>query len=271
MNKNLDRIELHLRMLFEEKLIRIFTGKQHQSTLIEDLIQSMRDNLKIHQEGRLYAPDYFIFYVPQEDYLEWQSHHDLLDQLAATLHTTGQNEGFLFNKSPTISLLVDPMLPQHNYHIEATISNPAPVLTDTAAMTPVESMEPQSILPKEAFFVVGGISNFPLNKPVINIGRHSDCDLILDNPHVSRHHAQLRAINQQYVIFDVGSTGGVYLNGKKISQATLQAGDVIRLGVVNLIYIQETTMENPTTVIPTADEDSENLAGNTDKDLSGDH
>ena len=44
----------------------------------------------------------------------------------------------------------------------------------------------------------------PLIKPVVNIGRHSESDLVIEDLHVSRHHAQLRAISQHYVIFDTG-------------------------------------------------------------------
>jgi len=74
------------------------------------------------------------------------------------------------------------------------------------------------------------------------------------DPHISRHHAQLRVINQQYVLFDVGSTGGVFLNDRKVSQSRLYSGDVIRLGTSNLIYVQETLAEDPTTALPIDDE-----------------
>jgi len=53
------------------------------------------------------------------------------------------------------------------------------------------------------------------------------------------------------------------INGKTISQATLHPGDVIKIGMVNLIFVQETTVEQPTTVLP-VDEDSEE-SGNIKK------
>jgi hypothetical protein len=52
------------------------------------------------------------------------------------------------------------------------------------------------------------------------------------------------------------------LNGKSISQATLQAGDVLRIGTLNLIYIQDSTSANPTSAMPV------NPGTNSNGDLS---
>jgi pSer/pThr/pTyr-binding forkhead associated (FHA) protein len=113
----------------------------------------------------------------------------------------------------------------------------------------------QPKIPQNAFLVIAGKTNFPLTKAVVNIGRHSDNDLILEDQYISRHHAQLRAIDNRYVIFDVGSTGGIFLNNKQISRATLHPGDVLRIGMVNLIYSQDTTAEQPTSAVPVETDD----------------
>jgi len=256
MNKNLDRIEAHLRALFEDKLLKVLNINHHSKSLIEDLIISMRDNLQTADKTKILAPDLFVIHVAPEDFLEWQTQLEILEQMASTLFTIGQDEGFHFNHPPTISIHPDLAITKHDYAIFAQNATETPILSDTAVMKQPVSNHQQQKIPNEAYFVIGGITNFPLTESVINIGRHSENDLILEDTHVSRHHAQLRVINNHYVIFDVGSTGGVYLNGKQISQATLHTGDVCRIGTVNLIYIQDTTSTNPTTVIPVENEDS---------------
>ena len=255
MNNNLDRIEAHLRALFEDKLLKVLNINHHSKSLIEDLIISMRDNLQTGDNTAIIAPDLFIIHVAPEDFLEWQTQLEILEQMAATLFTIGQDESFQFKHPPTISIHPDLALTKHDYTIFAQKSTETPTLSDTAVMEQPVSNQQQQNIPIEAFFIIGGITNFPLKDSVINIGRHSENDLILEDTHVSRHHAQLRVINDHYVIFDVGSTGGIYLNGKQISQATLHTGDVCRIGTVNLIYIQDTTSTNPTTVIPVENED----------------
>lgn len=249
MNNNFDRIETHLRKLFEESLLKFFTGDQQHITLIEDLINVMDENLQEGQDGGILAPDRFVLHVPPEDLLNWQAHQDFFNELASSIHEIGQSEGFLYQQPPSIALHSNPEIQQHQFSISAHHSIINPSLPDTAAMVQSEQNHVDTLVPENAFLVIGGKTNFPLEKSVINIGRHSDNDLVLENPHISRHHAQLRAINNHYVIFDVGSTGGIFLNGKRIPQATLQAGDVIRMGTINLIYVQDTTSANPTTVM----------------------
>lgn len=77
---------------------------------------------------------------------------------------------------------------------------------------------------------------FNLGKKVINIGRKEGNELVLDNLRVSRVHAQIRQIKDQHIIFDLDSTTGTKVNGKRVSQKTLTQGDVIEIADVALIY-----------------------------------
>ena len=250
MNNKLDRLEAHLRTLFEESLIKALTGRKPHITLIDDLVQVMRENLKRGFEGDLLAPDRFLIHVPPDNLLEWQVHQDILNDMAASIYQIGQEEDLTFLRPPTIEVHLDSTISNQNYLISAQISEEDPDLPDTAGMTQPEKTDSTVSIPKDASLIIGGTSIFSLEKSVINVGRHSDNDLVLDDPHVSRHHAQLRVIRDQFVIFDVGSTGGTFLNGSPITKATLQTGDVIRIGVVNLIYTQDTTSPTTTTAIP---------------------
>lgn len=70
----------------------------------------------------------------------------------------------------------------------------------------------------------------------ISIGR-SGCDIILDNPQVSRFHAQIeRRSDSDHVLRDAGSTNGTFVNGQRIAQHRLQAGDIIQIGPFKLVY-----------------------------------
>jgi pSer/pThr/pTyr-binding forkhead associated (FHA) protein len=250
MNKNLDRIEAQLRSLFENNLFHLLTGNHNTSALIDDLIQVMDQNLLEKPDGRTFAPDSFQLIVPPDDLLEWQAHQDVLDEIAETIYSLGLKNGFYFQSTPKVTLHASEAVAEHDVQIEAEFTPIKPVISDTAAVESPQKTVNGASVPKNAFLVVRGRENFPLEKTVINIGRHSDNDLVIDDKYVSRHHAQLRAINQHFVIFDLGSTGGILLNGKPISQATLQAGDVLRIGEVNLIYIQDSTSAHPTTAMP---------------------
>jgi hypothetical protein len=241
MNKNLDRIEEHLRIMFEQSLPKIFIGSQSKLTLIENLMIVMRENLHKDIDGEIHAPDQFDIEVSPDDINEWQVHQDILNNIAETIHSLGEKEGFVFSNLPKISVQPNSTLEKHQTIVTAKINDSLSQLPDTAAMAQSERDPGSSFIPENALLIIDGKTNYPLEKEVINIGRHSENDLVLDDLHVSRHHAQLRAINHHFVIFDAGSTGGIFLNDRQISQATLQTGDVIRVGLINLIYVQDST------------------------------
>ena len=109
----------------------------------------------------------------------------------------------------------------------------APLEVEPAAAIPVQP------LPPAAFLVVDGVHLFLLNQPVISIGRAPENDLVISDLRVSRQHAQLRAVNGHFVVFDLDSTGGTSLNGQPVLQHLLSPGDVISLAGVPLVYGQE--------------------------------
>ena len=78
----------------------------------------------------------------------------------------------------------------------------------------------------------------PISEAVVTIGRSLDNDIILDAKHVSRWHAQLRRRYGQYVLYDLGSSGGTTVNGRPVREAPLRHGDVIRLAGVEIRFEQ---------------------------------
>jgi pSer/pThr/pTyr-binding forkhead associated (FHA) protein len=85
---------------------------------------------------------------------------------------------------------------------------------------------------------------------VINIGRRVDNDLVIDDERISRVHAQLRAIKGRYVLFDLDSRGGTFVNDQRIHQSVLYPGDVISLAGVPLVFGQEETRLGQTQKLP---------------------
>ncbi len=100
-------------------------------------------------------------------------------------------------------------------------------------------------IPEEAFLVVEGVKVIPLTQPVVSIGRRVENTVVLDDPRVSRKHAQLRAIKGRYVLYDLDSTGGSFVNGVRVTQSLLYPGDVISLAGVNVVYGQKNPPPRP--------------------------
>ena len=87
-----------------------------------------------------------------------------------------------------------------------------------------------------AFLIVEGKRAISLERPITAIGRKPDNHIIINDQHVSRYHAQIRKINDSYVLMDLESTVGTSINGSKVSQAFLNDGDVISIGGIPLLF-----------------------------------
>lgn len=96
-----------------------------------------------------------------------------------------------------------------------------------------------------AYFLVAmdrRMAAVPINKPVLLVGRHDDCDIILtESKKISRRHCCVCQVDQRYLVRDLGSMNGVYLNGKRITrEAPLKLGDELTVGDVRFRIEQPT-------------------------------
>ncbi len=69
-----------------------------------------------------------------------------------------------------------------------------------------------------------------LRKKELFIGRRSDSDIVLTDPYVSRRHARLLQQDRVYKVIDLNSTHGTFVNGNRVRERVLEAGDKIRMG-----------------------------------------
>ena len=91
---------------------------------------------------------------------------------------------------------------------------------------------------KKAYLIVNS-QVFPLTRDVTTIGRKLDNDLVIQDILVSRKHSEIRFADGKYYIHDLESTGGTYLNNKKINESILYSGDLILISNIPLMFIDE--------------------------------
>ena len=79
-------------------------------------------------------------------------------------------------------------------------------------------------------------STFLIDKDTTTAGRHPESDIFLDDVTVSRRHADFVREGQSFVVRDVGSLNGTYLNRERIESAPLTAGDEVQIGKFKLVF-----------------------------------
>jgi len=81
----------------------------------------------------------------------------------------------------------------------------------------------------------GERKRFPIGRDMTVIGRREDCDLRIPLSDVSRKHCRLVKEGEAVKIEDLGSSNGTFRNGERVQEATLEAGDTIKVGPVKVV------------------------------------
>ena len=113
-------------------------------------------------------------------------------------------------------------------------------MDDTSGI-PVENNEnsgTEIAMPENFVLIFKGAKAILLKQPITSIGRSHDNTIVIDDPRISRHHLEIRFILDHFVAFDLQSTGGTYINGKRVNQGLLYAGDLISLAGIDLVFTQ---------------------------------
>jgi hypothetical protein len=88
-------------------------------------------------------------------------------------------------------------------------------------------------------------SRFLLDQEVTTAGRHPNSDIFLDDVTVSRRHAEFRREGSSFVVHDVGSLNGTYVNRQRIDGAALAGGDEVQIGKFRLLYLTGVRGDEP--------------------------
>lgn len=78
---------------------------------------------------------------------------------------------------------------------------------------------------------------FALTRGTITLGRDPGSDIFLNDITVSRKHARTNFESSRFVIHDVGSLNGTYVNGKRVEKSALRQGDELQIGKFKLIFL----------------------------------
>jgi len=239
----LEQIEERIRELVEIRLPAILPGQTVESFAIRQLAESMHANT-VEKDGKRFAPNVYTLISRPDEAAIWQD-PQWMEALKETIYTVGRESGLEFAAPPALSISTDISLPLKQIRVVA--SHKVDPLAATNNMPQEQDAEAgdEQHLPENAFLIVDGRKVIPLKETVINIGRRLENNLVLDDPRISRTHSQLRAIKGRYVIFDLNSTGGTFVNGQRIQQTVLYPGDVVSLAGVTLVFGQDNPPPRP--------------------------
>lgn len=245
MKLKLDELEVKLQSLVENQLAGILPGLKVEDRMIQRLANALKQNIIQQKDEGAIAPNVFTLIVATDSSPMWKEQRTL-DALKNIIMTAVNDVGLQFTTPPTITITTDDSYATEEIRVVA--SHRLEPVADTQGMQTSatnEAADSVDNIPENAFLIIEGVKVHALDEAVVNIGRRLENHLVIDDPRVSRNHAQLRAIKGRFVLFDLNSTGGTFVNGQRTSQTVLYPGDVISLAGVALIFGQDNPPPRP--------------------------
>jgi hypothetical protein len=245
----LRNLESKLAGLVEGTFSRAFKSEVRPVEIARKLAREM-DEHRVQSLSRVYAPNEYAVWLSPEDRAQFEGYEDeLARELSGYLLEHARREKIALVTQPQISFKTDERLRLGEFGIQARLVRP-----------PTEELQAAS-QGDEGHTMVYSVSDRvsePLREPdprrgsarlrsdgrtiVVGpagavLGRSRDCDVVLDDPNVSRHHAEVRPSGGSWIVNDLGSTNGIKINGRRIrGPESLKAGDVIELGTSSVTF-----------------------------------
>lgn len=225
LNRIIDRPEL-------EQLRQRARLRYHLDALDEDDVENyIRHRLKIAGEKHTVSIDSDVFSLVHEYTGGRPRLINILMDHALTCAFVNNDERI---SQGTILISVDEL----NWQTFSSSHEDTPVLLKNKN-TETISNEQTEITPGRKIIVHKNgrfMGEYPLHKPCFNIGRHSDNDIVLKEPRISRLHAQIILNDSEIFIQDMDSKNGTFNGDKKIDLHALQLGDVITIASFELTF-----------------------------------
>lgn len=251
MNQLLEQLERRLQKIVESTIMVFPWGQTHKSVAIS-LINALRLKIISYSDTSDDLPNVFTIKINRDVYETIISDPGWIEDVKKVLNETASESGVKFSGPLSLELVPADGFQLQQFELSAfSISSPI----EQTAILRIDTKKTQlpQIKTRQAYLLLQNQEIFHLDRGIIQIGRRKGNHLIIDDPTISRNHAQIRQIQNNYVIFDLNSTGGTFVNNVQISQTTLHPGDVIKLAEYILIYgeeQEETDYQNPTTELP---------------------
>ncbi|MBK8025668.1 MAG: DUF3662 domain-containing protein [Chloroflexi bacterium] len=239
-NHRVTRLETHLERLIEGAFSQLF-GKAlrphdiavHLSRALEGSVMPSNDS-----DPRPLAPDHFLIRLNQDVYDHLLIHQPrLVDILTQHMFALASAAGCRLRSNPVVIVLGDENL--NPAGIAVVAKHQTDVQSTTQVLSSARLERELSRMPINPVLVIDGEMTVALVKAVSNVGRGRDNEIVLSDPFVSRHHAQIRLRHGAFFVFDANSQGGIKVNDVAVREHRLQPGDVIRIGKTRLLYLED--------------------------------
>lgn len=244
-------LEARIEGLVEGVFSRAFSSEVQPVELARKLAKEM-DSHKTASVSRVYVPNEYTVHLSEKDRDKLEGYERSLEQeLSGYLLEHARRKGYDLLTRPEVHFNTDERLRLGEFGIQARLVKPPAregemprqadeghTMVYKVAPQPPEPTERPPERPAMSRAVVDlNDRRYVLDGPRAVLGRSDDAACVLRDPNVSRRHAELRQDpSGQWEIVDLGSTNGVKVNGRRVTEAPLREGDQVTVGTTTFRF-----------------------------------
>ena len=257
----LQRFERRLEGIVSGVFARAFKGDVEPIELAAALKREIDNTARILSRDRRLVPNHFTIELGPDDFERLNAYGRTLNhELANELRDHADIQRYTFSGPIDIELVLQDELPTGKFRVVSeTVGTPQrrpapqpepqpyqqepyvppnePVVQSPPPHQPYQQPPPQPTPRRghpQVMLEVNGRRR-PVNPPGVVLGRGTDADIQINDPGVSRRHAEIRLMPEgpggiRVVLVDLGSTNGTLVNGRRTTEAELVDGSTVRIG-----------------------------------------
>jgi hypothetical protein len=252
-------IEQKIEALFEGVFGRAFRTNVQPVELARKLAKEMDDHRTV-SVSRVYVPNEYTVYLSTADHEQFVGYEaSLVSELEEYLTEHAKRESYALLTPPRVLLEVDDDLELGEFGIATRMvqpragskrqaDEPESQIEPGATMiykpkappaAPPDAAGPPPEVERERAVLSWDGRTMHVDKRRVLLGRSRECDIQVEDPNVSRRHAELRQEGSSYWIVDLESTNGIEVNGRRVKRAKLESGDHFTVGATEIVFTTE--------------------------------
>lgn len=248
----MERLERAASQVLEGWTARVFRTRLQPVQIAKRLIRAMESHQTISL-AKTFVPNSYVVSLSPRDHAQFEPYRRSLERdLAETVLGAARERGFTLLSFPTVEIERDEDVASGDVKVSCALidSSGEEVQPDSPQLGHVAAghtmvLDRDALLherpraPKAFVEIPSERRRVPLGPEPLAIGRDPENDIVLDDRRVSRRHAEVRLRLGRYTLYDLQSTNGTFVNGRRIAEVVLSDGDSVIIGGTELVLRQE--------------------------------
>lgn len=214
----LKRIEQKLEKLVEGTFTRAFPSSVKPIELGKRVRRVLEDKKTIGVQGQIIIPNRYVISLSLKDLENIESIQESIQrEISSSIRDHANDENYHFQGTLTVEILSNSSLKTGSIEVDGLFEENK------------GGFPPGSLIDENGERLI-------ITEQKLSIGRDTESTMQVVDVEVSRNHAEIRLLNTSFVLIDLQSTNGTFVNGQRVQEHTLQNFDQIKIGSTILLF-----------------------------------